>query len=162
MTSHCDLISIFLMNSDVEHLFIYLLTICLNIRWHCPSLGLEWKLTFSGPVVTAKFSKFSGILSAALSQHHLLEFEIAQLGIPSPPLVLFIVMLPKSHLISNSRMSGSRWVITPLWLSGPWRSFLYSSSVYSCHFLIFLLLLGPYHLCSLLSPFLHAMFPWYL
>ena len=30
-------------------------------------------------------------------------------------------------------MSGSRWVITPLWLSGLWRSFLYSSSVYSCH-----------------------------
>ena len=37
-------------------------------------------------------------------------------------------MLPKAHLTSHSRMSGSRWVITPLWLSGPWRSFLYSSS----------------------------------
>ena len=59
-------------------------------------------------------------------------------GIPSPPLTLFVVMLPKAHLTSNSRMSGSRWVITPLWLSGSWRSFLYSSSVYSCHlFLIF-------------------------
>ena len=33
-------------------------------------------------------------------------------------------------------MSGSRWVITPSWLSGPWRSFLYSSSVYSCHLLL--------------------------
>ena len=44
-------------------------------------------------------------------------------------------MLPKAHLTSHSRMSGSRWVwvITPLWLSGSWRSFLYSSSVYSCH-----------------------------
>ena len=30
-------------------------------------------------------------------------------------------------------MSGSRWVITPSWLSGLWSSFLYSSSVYSCH-----------------------------
>ena len=30
-------------------------------------------------------------------------------------------------------MSGSRWVITPSWLSGSLRSFLYSSSVYSCH-----------------------------
>ena len=38
-------------------------------------------------------------------------------GIPSPPLALFIVMLPKAHLTSHSRMSGSRWVITPLWLS---------------------------------------------
>ena len=44
-------------------------------------------------------------------------------GIPSPPLALFIVMLPKDHLTSNSRMSGSRWVITPSWLSGSWRSF---------------------------------------
>ena len=54
-------------------------------------------------------------------------------GIPSPPLALFVVMLPKAHLTSHSRMSGSRWVITPLWLSGSWRSFLYSSSVYSCY-----------------------------
>ena len=42
-------------------------------------------------------------------------------------------MVPKVHLTSHSRMSGSRWVITPSWLSGSWRSFLYSSSVYSCH-----------------------------
>ena len=34
-------------------------------------------------------------------------------GIPSPPLALCIVMLPKAHLTSHSRMSGSRWVITP-------------------------------------------------
>ena len=40
-------------------------------------------------------------------------------------------MLPKAHLTSHSRMPGSRWVITPLWLSGSWRSFLCSSSVYS-------------------------------
>ena len=54
-------------------------------------------------------------------------------GIPSPPLALFVVMLSKAHLSSHSKMSGSRWVITPSWLSWSWRSFLYSSSVYSCH-----------------------------
>ena len=54
-------------------------------------------------------------------------------GIPSPPLALFVVMLPKAHLISHSRMSGSRWVVTPSWLSGSWRPFLYSSSMYFCH-----------------------------
>ena len=43
------------------------------------SFGLEWKLTFSNPVATAVFSEFAGILGAALSQHHLLGFEIAQL-----------------------------------------------------------------------------------
>ena len=45
-------------------------------------------------------------------------------------------MLPKAHFTSHLRMSGSRWVITSLWLSGPGRAFLYSSSVYSCHLLI--------------------------
>ena len=49
----------------------------LNNLWHCLSLGLEWKLTI--PAAIAEFSKFTGILSAALSQHHLLGFEIAQL-----------------------------------------------------------------------------------
>ena len=43
-----------------------------------PSLALEWKLTFSSPVATAEFSKFAGILSA-LSEYHLLGFEITQL-----------------------------------------------------------------------------------
>ena len=33
-------------------------------------------------------------------------------------------------------MSGSRWVITPSWLSGLWRSFLYSSVFYCYLFLI--------------------------
>ena len=44
-------------------------------------------------------------------------------GIPSPPLALFLAMLPKAHLTSHSRMSGSRWVITPSGLPGSWRSF---------------------------------------
>ena len=37
------------------------------------------KTDFSSPVATAEFCRFAGILSAALSQHHLLGFEIAQL-----------------------------------------------------------------------------------
>ena len=44
-------------------------------------------------------------------------------GIPLPPLALFVVILPKAHLTSHSRMSGSRWVITPSWLSGSLRYF---------------------------------------
>ena len=39
-------------------------------------------------------------------------------GVPSCPLALFIMMLPKAHLNSHSRTSGSRWLITPSWLSG--------------------------------------------
>ena len=41
--------------------------------------GIGMKTDFSSPAAAAEFSKFAGILSAALSQHHLLEFEIAQL-----------------------------------------------------------------------------------
>ena len=41
-----------------------------------PFFGIEWKQIFSSPVATAELS---GILSATLSQHHLLGFEIAQL-----------------------------------------------------------------------------------
>ena len=54
-------------------------------------------------------------------------------GIPSPPLALFTVMLPKAHLTLHSRMSGCRWVTIPSWLFGSLRPFLYSYSVYSCH-----------------------------
>ena len=81
--------------------------------------------------------------------------------LPSPPLALFIVMLLEAHLTLHSKMSDSRWVITPSWLSESLRSFLYSSSVYSCHlFLYLLLLLGPYCFCPLLCPSLHEIFPW--
>ena len=44
-------------------------------------------------------------------------------GIPSPPLALFVVMLSMAHLTSDSRMSGSRWVTTPSWLSKSLRFF---------------------------------------
>jgi len=54
----------------------------------------------------AEFSKLAGILSAALSHHHLSGFEIAQLEVHL--LALFVVMLSKAHLTSHSRMSGSR------------------------------------------------------
>ena len=57
-------------------------------------------------------------------------------GIPSSPLALFVVMFPKAHLTSHSRMSGSRWVITPSWLSGSLRSFLCSFFVCSSHFFL--------------------------
>ena len=49
----------------------------LNILWHCLSLGLVKSDLFQS-VTTAEFSKFAGVLKAALSQHHLLGFETAQ------------------------------------------------------------------------------------
>jgi len=42
-----------------------------------PFLGIGMKTDLFSPVATAEFSKFADILSAALSQYHLLRFEIA-------------------------------------------------------------------------------------
>ena len=104
----------------------------MNILWHSPSLGLEWKLTFSSTVATAELSKFEGILSAALTAS---SFRIwnSSAGILSPPLAFFAVML----------LECLSWLHTPRYLAlgewshhhgylGHWDLFLYSS-VYSCH-----------------------------
>ena len=78
-------------------------------------------------------------------------------GIPSPPLALFLVILSKAHLTSHSRISGSRWVIIPLKLSGSWRSFLYSSYVYSWH--LFLISSASVRSMPFLS-FIEPIFAW--
>ena len=66
------------------------------------------KLTFSSHVATVEFSKFAGILITALSQHHLLGFEIAKLEFHHLHWLFFVVMLPKAHLTSHSKMFVSR------------------------------------------------------
>ena len=67
-----------------------------------------------------------------------LSFRIwnSSAGIPSPPLAMLLVKLPKALLTSHSRISDSRWVITPSWLSGSLKTFLYCSSVYFCHLVL--------------------------
>ena len=68
----------------------------------CPSLGLEWNLTFYSPMATAESSKFAGTLTAP-------SFRIwnNSAGILLLPLVLILVMLPQAHMTSHSSMSGS-------------------------------------------------------
>ena len=90
----------------------------------------NWPLRVLWPLLS-----FPNVLAYWVQHFHSIIFRIwnSSTGIPSHPLALFVVMLPKAHLTSHSRMSGSRWVITPSWLSGPWRSFLFISSMYSCH-----------------------------
>ena len=82
-------------------------------------------------------------------------------GVPSSPLALIIVMLPKAHLTLHSRMSGSKWVITPSRLYGSWKFF-----AWFCVFLPPLLNIFCFcyvHTISVLyCPSLYEMFPWYL
>ena len=102
---------------NFEHYFASMWDECnCMVDWIFFSIAFLWDWNenwpFSSPVATAEFSKFAGILSVALSQHHLLGFEIAQLEFHH------FHQLPKAHLTFDSRISGSRWVITPSWLSG--------------------------------------------
>ena len=92
----------------------------------------NWPFPFLWPLLS-----FPNLLAYECSTLTASSFRMqnTSAGIPSPPLALFVVMLSKARLTSHSRMSGSRWVITSLWLSGSWRSFLYSSSVFSYTFL---------------------------
>ena len=66
-------------------------------------------------------------------------------GIPSPPLALFIVMPPKANLTTHSRMSGARWITTPL-------CFIYIT--FFIQFCVFLAsLLNLFYFCYVLTYF---------
>ena len=58
-------------------------------------------------MATAEFPNFD-ILSAALSQHHVLDLK--KLNWNSITFISFVLMLPKAYLTLHSRMSGSRLV----------------------------------------------------
>ena len=79
----------------------------------------DWNENWPFPVLWSLLT-FPNLLAYWVQHFHSIIFRIlnSSSGIPSPPLALFIVMLSKAHLTSHSRMSGSRWVITPSWLSG--------------------------------------------
>ena len=98
-----------------------------------PFFGIGMKTGLSQSCGHCWVFQLSSHIECSTSTASLFKTWNSSTGIPSPSLALFVVMLPKAHLTSHSRMSGSRWVIIPSWLSGSWRSFLYSSSVYSCH-----------------------------
>ena len=61
----------------------------------------------------AYFSKFAGIIECNSFTTSDFRTWNSSPGIPSPPLALFVVMLSKAHLTSDSRMPGSRWMFTP-------------------------------------------------
>ena len=117
----------------------------------------EWNEKWSFPVLWSLLS-FPNLLAYSVNHFHSSIFRIwhSSSGIPPPSLALSIVMLPKAHLTLHSKISDSSWVTTPLWLSGSWKSFLYSSSVYSCHLLIFYASVRSMPFMSFILP----MFTW--
>ena len=83
----------------------------------------DWNENWPFPILWQKFFQICWHIEC--STLPALSFRIwnSLAAIPSFPLAFFIVMLPKTQMTSHSRISGSRWVITPLWLSGSWRFF---------------------------------------
>ena len=76
----------------------------------------DWNENWPFPVLWPLLS-FPNLLAYWVQHFYSIIFRIwiSSTGIPSPPLALFVEM-PKAHLTLHSRMSGSRWVITPSWL----------------------------------------------
>ena len=132
-------------------------SICQQI-WKTWQWQQDWKSSVFIPISKKGNAK-------ECSNYHTIAFisyaNKVMLKIPSPLLALFIVMLPKAHVTSHSRMSGSRWcAIVIIWVV---KIFFVQFSMYSCHlFLISSASVRSYHFCSLLSPSLHEIFPWYL
>ena len=79
----------------------------------------DWNENWPFPVQWPLLS-FPNFLHIESSTFTASSFRIwkSSTGFPSPPLGLFVEMLPKAHLTLHSRILGSRWVITPSWLSG--------------------------------------------
>ena len=99
------------------------------VVWAFFGIAFLWDWNENWPsLVLWPLLSFPNLMAYWVQLFHIKSFRSwnSSTGIPSPPLALFIVMLPKAHLPSHSRMSGSRWLITPTWLSWSWRSFLYS------------------------------------
>ena len=84
----------------------------------------DWKENWPLPVLWPLLS-FPNLVSYWVQAFKSKSFRIwnSLAGIPSPPPPLFIVMLPKDYLTLYSKMSDTRWVITPSCLSGSLRSF---------------------------------------
>ena len=117
---------------NFEHYFTSVWDECnCAVVWTFFGIACLWDWNENWPfLVLWPLLSFPNLLAYWVQHFHSIIFWNSSAGIPSPPLALFVVMLPKAHLTSHSRISGSRWVITPLWLSGLWRSFFV---VYSCH-----------------------------
>ena len=93
----------------------------------------DWNENWPFPVLWPLLS-FPNLLAYWVQHFHSIIFQdLKYLNWNSITSTSFVCSDPKAHLTSHSRMSGSRGVITPLWLCRSWRSLWYISSMYSCY-----------------------------
>ena len=90
------------------------------VVWTFFGIGLlwDWNGNWYFPVMWPLLN-FPNLLAYLVQQVNSITFQNLKQLIWSSitSLALFVVMLPKAHLTSHSRMSGSRWVTIPSWLS---------------------------------------------
>ena len=93
--------------------------------------ALLWNWNENWPFPFLWWLSFPNLLAfeySTLTASSCFRILISSSGIPSPPLALFLLMLPWLH---TPGCLSLRWVITPSWLSGSLRSFV----LYFCVFL---------------------------
>ena len=77
----------------------------------------DWNENWPFPVLWPLLS-FPNLLAYWVQHFHSIIFQdLKELNWNSITSTRFVVLFPKAHLTSHSRMSGSRWVIIPSWLS---------------------------------------------
>jgi len=81
--------------------------------WHCFSLGVGMKTDLFQSCGHCWVSQICWHIECSTLRVSSFRNWNSSAETPSPPLALFLVMLPKAHWTSHTRMSGSRWVITP-------------------------------------------------
>ena len=114
---------------NLEHYFASVWDVCNCVTvwtlFDIASLGLEWKLTFFRPIATAVFHICWHIECIFFTASSFRIWNSSAWNL-SPTLALFIVMIvipPEACLTSHYRLSDSRQVTIPSWLSGALRSF---------------------------------------
>ena len=111
---------------NFEHYFTSVWDECnCVVLWAFSGIAFLWGCNENWPFQSCGHCYFANLLAYWVHHFNNIIFWNSSTGIPSLLLALFVVMLPEAHLTLDSRISGSRWVITPSWLSGSWRSFLY-------------------------------------
>ena len=97
------------------------------VVWTLFSIALLWdwmKTDVFQSCGHSEFSKSADIFECSTLTASSFRILNSSAGILSPPLALFLVTLPKTHLASHSRISSSQWMTTPSWLSGSLRTLL--------------------------------------
>ena len=107
---------------NFEHYFTSMWNECnCAVVWAFFGIAFLWdcneNLPFQVLWPLLEFSKFAGIIECSTFTASSFRIWNSSTRIPSPPPTLFVVMLPKAHLTSHSRMSSSMLLITPSWLS---------------------------------------------